>query len=99
MRSIFMYNLLSLMLGLLSWGLGIAAICKKGRPGYGFGSMALCGISLVLQLLEPSRRAQIPDFSAIQDTAPTAAHAAVLLLIVTVILNGIALLRGRSIGK
>lgn len=26
MRSIFMYNLLSLMLGLLSWGLGITAV-------------------------------------------------------------------------
>lgn len=26
MRSIFMYNLLSLTLGLLSWGLGIAAV-------------------------------------------------------------------------
>ena len=94
-----MYNLLSLMLGLLSWGLGIAAVCKKGRSIYGFGSMALCGVSLVLQLLELSRRAKLSDFSAIQDTAPTVAHAAVLLLIVTVILNGIALLRGRSIGK
>ena len=48
MRSIFVYNLPSLTLGLLSWGLGIAAV---------------------------------------------------LLLIVTEILNGIALLRGRAVGK
>ena len=94
-----MYNLLSLALGLLSWGLGIASICKKGSPGYGFGSLTLCGISLVLQLWEVSRRARIPDFSGIQDTAPTVAHAAAVLLSVTVILNGIALLRGKSIEK
>ena len=88
-----MYNLLSLMLGLLSWGLGIAAVCKKGRSIYGFGSMALCGVSLVLQLLEVSRRAGISDFSAIQDTASAVSNAAVILLAVTVLLNGIALLR------
>lgn len=94
-----MYNLLSLTLGLLAWGLGITAICKKSRPGYSFGSMALCGVSLVLQLFEVSRRAQIPDFPAIQDTAPTVANAAALLLTVSVLLNGIALLRGKSIDK
>ena len=88
-----MYNILGLTLGLLSWGLGIAAVCQKGRSQYRFGSMTLCGAALVLQLLEVSRRAGIPDFSAIQDTASAVSNAAMILLAVTVLLNGIALLR------
>lgn len=90
-----MNNLLSLGTGLLAWGLGIAAVRKTGRRLYSFCSMALCGVSLVLQLWEVSRHAWISDFSAIQDTAPAVATAATVLLIVTLGLNGIALLRGR----
>ena len=88
-----MYNILSLTLGILSWGLGIAAVCQKGRSQYRFGSMTLCGAAPVLQLLEVSRRAGIPDFSAIQDTASAISFAAVVLLTVTILLNGIAMLR------
>ena len=88
-----MYNILSLILGLLSWGMGIAAVCQKGRFQYCFGSMTLCGTALVLQLLEVSRRAGISDFSAIQDTASAISFAAVVLLTVTILLNGIAMLR------
>lgn len=90
-----MYNILSLVLGLLAWGLGVAAVCRKRCSWCMFDSMALCGLSLVLQLFEVARRAEIPDFSAIQETAPTLASAAALLLAVTVGLNGIALLRER----
>lgn len=88
-----MYNILSLTLGILSWGLGIAAVCQKSRFLYCFGSLALCGTALVLQLLEISRRARISDFSAIQDTASAISFAAVVLLTVTILLNGIAMLR------
>lgn len=91
-----MYNLLSLALGLLAWGMGIAAICKKGCPWCVFGSMASCGVSLVLQFYDIARLADIPDFAAIQDTGHALAGAAALLLAVTITLNAAALLRGAA---
>lgn len=91
-----MYNILSLALGLAAWGVGIAAICKKGCPWCIFGSFAACGISLVLQFYEIAWRVSISDFSAIEDTIFALADVAAFLLIVTVVLNLTALLRGQK---
>lgn len=95
MQSI-VYSILSLGFGFLAWGLGIAAICKKGCPWCVFGSFTMCGISLVLQFYEISWRVTISDFAAIEDTIFVLADVAAFLLMVTVVLNGIALLRGRN---
>lgn len=88
-----MYNILSLVLGLLAWGLGIAAICKQGCPRCMFTSFTACGASLVLQFREIAWRVSIHDFSAIEDTIFALADAAGFLLLTTAALNGIALLR------
>lgn len=88
-----MYNILSFSLGLFAWGMGIAAICGKGCLWCIFASLTACGTSLVLQFYEIARRVSISDFSAIEDTIFALADVAALLLIITVSLNGIALLR------
>lgn len=88
-----MYSILSLCLGLFAWGLGIAAICKRGCTWCVFGSYTACGISLVLQFYEIAWRVTIRDFAAIEDTIFVLADVAAFLLITTTALNGIALLR------
>lgn len=90
------HTLSSLGLGLLSWGLGIAAIVKKGDTRFVFSSMASCCAALFLQLCEVRHRANILDTSAIYDTIGAVVFAAATLITVTVVLNGIALIRGRQ---
>lgn len=88
-----MYNLLSLILGILAWILGIAA-AAWGRFGVlSFGSFGLCGFSLVLQFYEVSRQVGLHDWSALEDTDGVTVFAAKVLLGVTLGLNAIALLR------
>ena len=93
-----MYNLFSIGLGLIGWGLGIAAIVKKGCPWCVFFSMTACGAALAVQFYEISRRVSLRDWSALLDTMDTLAAVAGLLLISTAVLNFIALLRGRQKG-
>lgn len=89
-------SLLSLGLGFLSWGLGAAAIAKKGKPWLVFSSMGACCGALLVQLLEVYFRAARMDASAIYDTIGAVVFAAATLITVTVVLNGIALVRGRQ---
>lgn len=91
-----MYNLLSIGLGLLAWGFGIAAIVKKGGPRLIFSSFTACGISLILQFYEIRGHAFREDWSFFYDVAPTLADVAAFLLVVTVILNFIAVLRSQK---
>lgn len=91
-----MYNLLSIGLGLLAWGFGIAAIVKKGRAGLIFSSFTACGVSLVLQFYGIRGHAIRCDSSWFLDVMPTLAHVAAILLVVTVVLNFAALRRGRG---
>lgn len=90
-----MYNILSLTLGLAAWGLGIAAICKKGCPWCVFFSLTACGTSLAGQLLEVRRRVVLSDWSALMDTMDAVVFAAGALLMVTAVLNLAAMLRGK----
>lgn len=91
-----MSTYLSLGLGLLAWGLGIAAIVTKGRPWLVFSSFTACGISLVLQFYEIRSHASREDWSFFYDVAPTLADVAAVLLAVTVVLNFAALCRGKG---
>ncbi len=91
-----LYSLLSLGLGFLSWGLGAAAVVKKGGPWLVFSSMGACCGALLVQLLEVRNRAERMDASAIYDTIGAVVFAAVTLITVTVVLNIIALVRGRK---
>lgn len=88
-----MNNLLSLLLGLLSWGLGIAAAVRPGIRWASAGSLLSCCVSLLLQLAEVHRLTELGDWSALMDTMDAVLAAAILLVAVTATLNLIALFR------
>ena len=59
-------------------------------------SVSACAISLYLQLVYSSHLVEINDLSALMDTIGTIAKAAAILLIVTIVLNGITLVVYRN---
>lgn len=91
-----MHNLLSIGLGLLAWGFGIAAIAKRGKTSLVFSSLTACGISLTIQFFEIRGHVFNQDSSWFLDVMPTLADVAAALLMVTVVLNAAALWRGRG---
>lgn len=90
-----MYNLLSLGLGILAWIFGGSGAIRGKFGGFSFASLSLCGISLTVQFYELRRLADKGDWSAIEDTIGALAFVAATLLVITLLLNGIALLRNR----
>lgn len=88
-----MLTYLSLGLGLLAWGFGIAAIAAKGKPWLMVSSFTACGISLVLQFYEINCQVAEKDWSWMLDVCDTLADVAAILLVVTVVLNLAALWR------
>lgn len=91
-----MVNLFSLVLGLLAWGLGVAAIRKRGCPWRVAGSFTCCGAALLLQHMDMDHLARIGDIAALLDTAYARVFAGGVLLAVTVGLNYAALLRSKK---
>ena len=82
-----MYNLISLLLGLLSWGLGLGAVLRPGTRWLSIGSLLSCGGALLVQLLEVHRRVELGDWTALMDTMDAVVLAAIVLLAVTALLN------------
>lgn len=85
----------SILLGLLSWSLGICAIKEKSAL-CGYLSFTACGGSELVALLIAGRWAEHADAAALLDVMPTAAVCGCILLGVTVLLNLAALLRARK---
>lgn len=83
-----MYNLLSIGIGLLGWILAIIAIARRGSHLLGYLSMAACALAMLTQFAEYKRLVNIEDISAILDTAGGRAFGAVVLVGVTLFLNG-----------
>ena len=90
-----MNNLLSLLLGLVSWGLGAAAVIRPGIRWTSAVSLLSCCVSLLLQLAEVHRLTELGDWSALMDTMDAVLAAAILLMAVTAVLNLIALARAK----
>ena len=90
-----MNNLLSLLLGLVSWGLGAAAVIRPGIRWTSAVSLLSCCVSLLLQLAEVHRLTELGDWSALMDTMDAVLAAAILLMVVTAVLNLIALFRAK----
>ncbi len=86
------YNLGSLLLGLVAWSLPIVAIYGKrkeigGRMRLMAASFTAAAASLCLQLFEVLNRVSISDWSALLDTMSFVCRVAVFMLAVTVLLN------------
>lgn len=95
------FTLGELILGILAWGLGAAALLlsKKGGAASslcGMGSLVCCAASLCLVVFDFAHLADIEDVSAFLDTANAFRLAAGVLLAGTLVLNGAAMLRARK---
>lgn len=93
------YNTASFVLGLGAWGLGIVALSRRGSGRASAGSFGLCACALLLQIFEVGNRVNLGDYSALEDTIGAVILAGVVLVAVTLILNGIALWRTRASTK
>lgn len=91
-------NLGSLVLGLIAWILPVVNLMgyKKHDPRswvtLSIMSISACAISLCFQIFYNYHLVKIEDWSALMDTTGAVAFVAAVLLIVTIILNGIALM-------
>ena len=94
------YNLGSILLGLIAWLSGYWAIRRtiikndiKASYACSITSFAMCIVSLLLQLLEVGNRVDMEDLSAIYDTINAVILVAKILIVVTVGLNIVAWIR------
>lgn len=82
----------ALGLGLLSWGLGIAAlVCRKER--FSVYSLSCCALALLLACTYFYGGVQCEDWSTLLDTARAMLLSAGVLTVVNLLLNGGALVR------
>lgn len=85
----------SLGLGLLAWALPVIGLALrtrvdgKGRAALAAGSVSACALSLFLQILYANHLVKIADWSALMDTFQTVTKVSAILLVVTMILNGV----------
>ena len=92
-----MYNLGSIFLGLTAWFMGWWALTRiHCSPLVPYGSFSCCALSLLLQICELERRADLGDASAIYDTVGAIRFCAVVLVSVTLVLNLLAALRRKK---
>lgn len=90
-------NLGSLLLGLLAWILPVIMIVQRNKANYikrivySFVSISACAISLCMQIFYTDYLVKIEDWSALMDTSAAIAVVSAILLVVTFVLNGIAI--------
>lgn len=87
MSTIIFCNVGSLALGLAAWGTAAAIRAKRRGQLLSVGSFACCCAALVLQFLEIRIRVDHGDLSAVMDTIGATLTGAVVLTVVTVLLN------------
>lgn len=94
-----MFNIGSLILGACAWlfgGLAIGTPNAFSSHRNTLVSFGLCTVSLVFQLLEVNRRVIIGDYAAIDDTIRVVVIASVALVVITIILNVVALVKAKN---
>ena len=92
-----MLNIISLILGICAWVGAIFAIVKSANfQKSTMLSLVCCVISLLAQLIEISRRVNLGDYAAIEDTIRAIVMASVILVVVTVALNLVAIIRSKK---
>jgi len=87
----------SLVLGLIAWIPPIVNIVRykmnynKNRAIYSIVSISACAIAISFQVIYYNHIVQMGDWSALMDTSGTSALLSIILLIITLVLNGISL--------
>lgn len=91
-------NLGSLVLGLIAWILPVVILIRDKKDiqsnwaALSIMSISACAISLCFQIYYHYHLVKIEDWGALMDTIGGVAFAATVLLIVTILLNGITLI-------
>ena len=92
-----MLNIISLTLGIGAWVAAAIAIAKTTYSHKNtIVSFALCAVSLVAELFEISRRVNLGDYAAIEDTIRAVIIASIVLVVLTIILNIVALVKSKK---
>ena len=98
MLSFISLHLVSLGTGIIAWVCGCWAVASKTsrkKHRFSVASLSMCSIALLAQLIELGRLVLKNDLSAVMDTINAVNFAAIVLVVVTVILNVVAVLRHR----
>lgn len=90
------FNLGSILLGLIAWTIPIVVIkpdhkIKIKNTFFSLFSFSACIGALCLQIFEMSYRVKVQDWSALMDTCGVLIRVVILFVVITVILNVIAL--------
>lgn len=84
----------SFVLGIISWIIPVIAIIRRNNGckfnNFSLLSLSSCAIALLFQIFEIKHRVNIEDWSAIVDTIGAISVAAIILIVVTVLLNALA---------
>jgi cytochrome c oxidase subunit 4 len=97
MLETYLFNSGSLVFGLVAWILPVINLAQRHKSGTMRGavfaavSLTACAAALCLQIFELHHRVGIHDWSALLDTSRAVSLSAVLLLVVTLVLNAVAL--------
>jgi cytochrome c oxidase subunit 4 len=101
-------NLGSLLLGLVAWLLPLInlAVTNKAKNTnwlvLSIASVSACAVSLCMQLFYNAHLVRLKDWGALTDIADAVANVSLVLLVVTIVLNAIAVIvyrKHRSGGK
>ncbi len=93
-----LFNLGSLLLGLIAWILPVVNIMRYKKDNHrnwvalSVMSISACAISLYFQIFYSYHLVKIEDWSALMDTMGAVAFVSAVLLIITIILNAITLI-------
>lgn len=94
-----MLNIISLIFGACGWLFGWRAMTASdafASHRNTLVSYSLCAVSLLTQLFEINRRANLGDYAAIGDTIHGVLLASVVMVCITVILNLTALVKAKN---
>lgn len=93
-------NIGSLILGLIAWGMPIRDMIQyknrnfKRTGTFSIVSLSACATSLCMQIFYTDYLVKIEDWTALMDTSYAVARISFILLMITLILNGISLALG-----
>ena len=83
----YFFHLGSIFLGLMAWGIPLAAIALKKKSNCCGLSFTCCCCALAFQIFEIKHMIDIGDYSAVMDTTKAISIAVIVLVTGTLIIN------------